>query len=370
MRVVLDHQIFSSQAFGGVSRYFSEIYSRLHGRPGLELEIVAPVHCNAYLPRVDPSFRLKVPVFPKVYRVIQPIDQLLSKPIIRRKRPDLLHETYYQYASVAPAGCPTVLTVYDVIHERYHANFRVKDETTLRKRAALRRAAHVMAISESARQDFIEFFNVPPEKISTVHLGCSLPDRSEIVVDATEPAERPYILYVGARRGYKNFDRLLEAYAASAYLKDNFDLLVFGGGPFNAQEQEAVARCGGKGRVAQRSGDDAALFGCYARAAVFVYPSSYEGFGLPPLEAMAMGCPVACTNRSSVPEVVGDAAALFDPASVDQIRVVVEELLQSAERRERLVALGYERVNLFSWDRCAEQTLRVYSQVADCRSGT
>ena len=365
MRVVFDHQIFSSQGFGGVSRYFSEVYARLRVVPGVQARIVAPIHCNAYLPGVDPGARWKVPVFPKVYRLIQPIDQLLSRPIIRHLKPTLVHETYYQYDSVAPAGCPTVLTAYDLIHERYHQNFRVRDETTLRKRAALRRAAHVIAISESARRDFIEFFNVAPEKISTVHLAASLPARAEIdTASHVAPDHRPYILYVGGRRGYKNFDRLLEAYLASASLRDHFDLVAFGGGPFNADEQAAIARGQGRGKVEQRGGSDAALFAHYACASVFAYPSLYEGFGLPPLEAMAMGCPVACTDRSSVPEVVGGAAALFDPSSVDSIRSALEGVLESPGRGEALRLLGDERVKLFTWDRCAEQTLQVYRHVA------
>jgi glycosyltransferase involved in cell wall biosynthesis len=101
----------------------------------------------------------------------------------------------------------------------------------------------------------------------------------------------------------------------------------------------------------------------YRRARLFVYPSLYEGFGIPPLEAMAMGCPVACTNTSSLPEVVGNAAALFDPESDEQIRAALEDVLFSSSRAQKLVALGLQRAQLFSWHRCAEDTLAVYRRV-------
>jgi len=367
MRIVFDHQIFSSQAVGGVSRYFVETCRRLNRIEGVSAEIVAPLHYNRYLAEEGSPKHLRIREFPKAYRFIQPIDQLISRRAIAKMRPDLVHETYYQFTSVAPHNCPTVITAYDVIHEKYHSDFRVRDNTTLRKRAAIRRAAHIIAISESTRRDYIEFFNVPEDKITTIHLGCSFAEPATNADEATAVAssERPFILYVGARKGYKNFARVLEAHFSSPILRNDYSLICFGAGDFSADESSLIAKYRGNsgGEVLHRSGADSVLNQLYRAATAFVYPSLYEGFGLPPIEAMAAGCPVACTDRSSVPEVVGDAAQLFDPESVDAIRAALEQIVLSPSLRNNMIQRGHHRAKLFTWDACVNKTLSVYRQI-------
>ena len=151
-RSVYDHQIFSSQSVGGVSRYFVELANGLSANTDIQPHILAPLHCNKYVTEVNGFSGLYIPAFPKNYRLLQPIDYLISKAYMNVVKPDLVHETYYQFHSASPKSCPTVVTAYDLIHERFHENFRIRDTTTLRKRASLRRAQHVIAISESTRQ--------------------------------------------------------------------------------------------------------------------------------------------------------------------------------------------------------------------------
>lgn len=118
------------------------------------------------------------------------------------------------------------------------------------------------------------------------------------------------------------------------------------------------------GRVEQINADDDLLAGLYKNAAAFIYPSRYEGFGIPPLEAMSMACPVICSNSSSIPEVVGNAGEYFDPDDTDTMRVAIEGVLQSNDRRESLVQKGLERCLVFSWERCATETLAIYRSMA------
>jgi glycosyltransferase involved in cell wall biosynthesis len=123
-----------------------------------------------------------------------------------------------------------------------------------------------------------------------------------------------------------------------------------------------LARAGVNQQVTQINGADVLLANCYRHATLFVYPSLYEGFGLPPLEAMSLGCPVACSNSSSIPEVVGDAAAMFDPLDPDSIRAALERVLSSANLLGEYVTRGALRSRLFSWHRCAQETIEVYRQ--------
>jgi glycosyltransferase involved in cell wall biosynthesis len=363
MKIVFDHQIFSSQKFGGVSRYFVELLNGVNKVDGVNAELVAPLHCNDYLVGDLSERKLRIRNWAKIYRVIQPINNVISRPILKFKKPDIVHETYYQYKTVAPKNTPIVLTAYDLIHEKYHSTFRVKDETTLRKRAALRRADHIIAISESTRRDYIEFFNVHPAKITTVHLASSfnlaLSNQLEYAIDV----DVPFLLYVGGRKGYKNFDAVLAAYGNSHELKSDFKLVCFGGGDFNADELVNIERLGLTQFVLYRSGADDLLRSYYRKASVFVYSSLYEGFGLPPLEAMALGCPVVCTDRSSVPEVVGDAAVLFDPTFSEAIEFAIKSVVYDSVKRKGLIASGYSQAQKFTWKSCVDKTVEIYKNV-------
>jgi glycosyltransferase involved in cell wall biosynthesis len=280
--------------------------------------------------------------------------------MLRQWSPTLVHETYYSDLDLGPKRAATVVTVYDMIYELFPGDFSPRDATSRMKRAAVDRADHVICISENTRADLIELFGVPAEKTTVVHLGFErLPThRGE---EAPLPERGPYLLYVGGRRGYKNFVAFLEAVSGSQILKSCFDIVAFGGGPFSAGEQERMERLGlGGGAVRQVSGDDRALGSLYEGATVLVYPSRYEGFGMPLLEAMAHGCPVVASSASSVPEVAGDAAEFFAPDCVEDMRRAIERVALCHERREALVQRGYVRLAGFSWGSCAAQTLAVY----------
>ncbi|MBT8060266.1 MAG: glycosyltransferase family 4 protein, partial [Gammaproteobacteria bacterium] len=176
---------------------------------------------------------------------------------------------------------------------------------------------------------------------------------------------RPYLLYVGQRDGYKNFGRLLRTWAGDSVLLGEFDLLCFGGGPWSTEERAEIGRLSlPDGRLIQAHGEDAVLVGLYQNAAAFVYPSMYEGFGIPPLEAMSQGCPVLSSNVSSMPEVLGDAAEYFPPEDRDALREALHRVLGDSERRSELQARGRERAARFTWRRCAEETLAAYRVLA------
>jgi glycosyltransferase involved in cell wall biosynthesis len=172
---------------------------------------------------------------------------------------------------------------------------------------------------------------------------------------------KPFFLHVGMRGAYKNFGNLLSAYASSPMLRRDFDLIAFGSNGFTQRENESIQDLGLTSlQVRHLSGDDALLGHLYREAVAFIYPSLYEGFGIPPLEAMGFGCPVLCGKTSSIPEVVGDAGLYFDPNRVEAIADAMERVALSAELRLDLVARGNERVRQFSWERCAAETLDVY----------
>lgn len=369
MRVNFDSQIFCSQAVGGISRYFASLAREMLALADVQPQICAPYHCNEYLDALPQSL---------VYGAHAPnthsptlkfrAASLLGTALWQRRNPsDILHRTYYYPYCHLPGPATNFVTVHDMIHEKFSPSFSKYDPIATWKKHAVAKADKIICVSENTRRDLLEHYDtVSPEKVSVTHLGFSA--FGDLI--ANEPAaafrtrvlgaDRPYILFVGHRAGYKNFAGLLQAYSNSAWLHQNFALLCFGGGAFTPAEQALIASSSAPGRVRQMGGSDAVLASCYRHAALFVYPSLYEGFGIPPLEAMSMDCPVACSNTSSIPEVVGDAAAYFDPSSVDSLRSTLENVLGASAASADLVKRGKVRLMRYSWRRCAEQTVDIY----------
>ena len=361
MRVLFDHQIFGLQKYGGISRYFCELAETLARRSDVTPAICAPLYVNAYLGKLPFGLRrgFRSPVTNRMYYLRRALHVAAEEAITRSFRPDVIHETYYARKVRGPKGVARVVTVYDMIHERFHEQFGKGDETAALKAEAVRRADHVICISECTRRDVMEILGTPRQKLSVTYLASDVPS-APMPSQAEAIASRPYILYVGHRSGYKNFWPMLRAVQSSSLLRD-FDVVCFGGGGLNPREHEELDRIGfPRERLRHVAGDDLALAGCYRAARCFVYPSLYEGFGIPPLEAMANDCPVICSDTSSIPEVVGDAGEFFDPGSTESMRSAMERVALSNSRCKELVAAGRLRRLEFSWARCAEQSLAIY----------
>ncbi len=361
MRGAYDHQIFGWQRYGGISRYFFELARHIEVHEGVDLKIISPLFVNEYLLASGlPVAGIHALQIRRTGRLYRELNRWLAPFAMRHYKPDLVHETYYSQGTVAPRRAKVVITVHDMIHELFPADFSKWDATSKEKASAVKRADHVICVSENTRKDLVRILDVDPAKTSVVHHGYELSQAPAGIRRCNEA----YILYVGSRGGYKNFDSLLQAYAASGHLHSNFRLVAFGGGPLTASEQARVETLSrGKWHVHHFSGGDDVLADLYSFAEVFVYPSRYEGFGIPPLEAMSCACPVLCSDRSSLPEVVGDAAGFFDPESVDSLIDALNQVVSDSSFRQTLINKGRLRCAEFSWKKCADETLEVYKRV-------
>jgi glycosyltransferase involved in cell wall biosynthesis len=362
MRIAFDHQVFFFQEYGGISRYCSKLAGSLNSIDGVEARVFAPLHINAYLAELPAGIVKGIDVRHrrKSKKLFRAINSAVSRVQLGLYRPSVVHETYYSQKSVAPRGVPLVVTVYDMIHERFSEKFPQKDRTSKLKRIAVERADHVICISDSTRNDLLEYFQIPDEKASVVHIGFEA-FRVQQESGSLPMGDKPYFLYVGQRSLYKNFQNFIRSFAASPELMRSYNVVCFGGGGLSEDERKLFSALKlAESQVIQAGGDDDALARCYKNAFAFVYPSLYEGFGIPPLEAMSLDCPVICSHTSSIPEVTGQAAEYFDPTSIDSIRESLEHVARSISRRNELVSLGRERYPLFTWPRCAKETLAVY----------
>lgn len=364
MKIAFDHQAFTMQRHGGVSRYFTKLAPELSNL-NQEVMIFGGLYQNHYLAELSSDLvRGKgIKSYPKRTGFIADrFNHIFTEQQILTFSPDIFHETFYTPHHPKKANCPRVVTVHDMIYELFPENFPKNKSYSRSKRRAVERADHIISVSQNTKNDLINIFNIPADKIDVVHLGIDFP---EIVEDIPYSIQKPYIMYVGDRRGYKNFELLLKVLADNSSFLSECSLLAFGGGDFTTDEKRLFSKLGLEPRyIIHKSGNDMELWKAYANATAFVYPSQYEGFGLPPLEAMSLGCPVISSNSSSMPEIIGDAAEFFDPKDPGALFKAISKVTSSLDYQEKLRALGRRRAEQFSWRLCAEQTLQVYQKLS------
>ncbi len=298
-----------------------------------------------------------------------PHKQVLWPQILRRSRADVFHSPYLSVPLMAP--CPVVLTVHDLIFERYPAYMPrawMRSYYRLLMALGIRRARHIIAVSQATADDLVHFYPVPPEKVTVIPEGVEAgfgPPTDELRLWSLchrYNLSRPFILSVGVRRPHKNLARLVEAFARLAP-ETAHDLVFVGPADprFPDEARQIVTQRGLNGRVRFLdwvSEED--LAGLYNLATFVTLPSLVEGFGLPALEAMACGTPVLAANASSLPEVVGEAGVLVDPYSVDALADAMRALLRDKTLRQHLGKAGRQRATTFTWEEAARRTLKVY----------
>ena len=272
---------------------------------------------------------------------------------------DVYHPTLYRRMPMVRARA-VVVTHHDCVHERFPEFFPDVKKVLRAKARLYAEADGIVCVSESSRQDLLRFYPVDKGKTRVVHHGLALPKSGGPDLELAQKINRDFLLTVGMRPPYKNFNRLLEAFAASG-LSESLDLLVLGGGPLTGEERRLAEKLGiAPAVVVVPQASEALLAQAYARARLFVYPSLCEGFGFPPLEAMAAGCPVAASHAPSLPEVCGEAPLYFDPEDVEAMRQALVRGASDAAWREPAVRRGREVAARYSWQRCGQQTLEFY----------
>jgi glycosyltransferase involved in cell wall biosynthesis len=302
------------------------------------------------------------------------VREQLTVPLdLRREKIDLFHAPHYVLPPLTP--CKSVVTIHDCIHLRfpqYLPNRLAYVYARSSMWVATHRAARVMTVSETSKRDILRYFHVPDSKIDVIYNAIDerllQPPAEEEIAQVQERYQLndPFVLYAGNIKPHKNLERLIEAFnVVRRGALENVKLLIIG---------DEISKYAALRRAVQRHKlhkhvrffgfvTDKTLASLYRLASVFVFPSLYEGFGLPPLEAMAAGTPVITSNVSSLPEVVGDAALLIDPYEPDEIAAAMRRVLTEPGLRDDLRARGLARVQQFSWDRSIHRVREIYGEV-------
>lgn len=379
MKVLYDYQIFSKQKYGGISRCFVELYKHLPD--ACKATIAVRETENVYareLGGVNPlgyqydhflstrhfwgkghlhlwaDYLKRIKYYPDY-------NKNYSIYLLQKGQYDVFHPTYFDdYFLPYLNGTPFVLTIHDMIPELYPQYFSGDDVQIVMKRKLAPMASAIVAVSENTKKDVMRILNVPEEKIHVVYHGSSLP-----IGIGDKIYDFPYFLFVGERGLYKNFVPFMRA--IEPLLKKYESLhVVCTGRAFSQEEESMMVEYGVKDRfVSCWVKNDNVLYSLYHNALCFVYPSEYEGFGIPILEAFQADCPVLLNNASCFPEIAGDAAFYFDMNSNDSnLAEQLERLLSmSSEEKTHLLSKQRKRLSKYSWEDSAKKMDDVYQSV-------
>ena len=356
--ILYDHQIFSEQKYGGISRYFYEIISNIIKYVDVKVSLFEGVYQNRFL------FDDQIKGFGEFYgrpmdetatygSLLYTLNNALMKECTKNSHYRIYHPTNYNDTELRNYDF-LVVTVHDLIHEVFDIS---KDFIDVKKKM-IERSDFIVAVSESTKNDLVRIYDYPENRIKVIYHANSLhiPCGSERIV------EQPYLLYVGEKSLYKNADRLIRAFAHIKQVKD-VKLVFFGGSDFSNSEKEYIRKLGVEDRVLHISGGDDTLANLYTYSEIFIYPSLYEGFGIPILEAMHYGTPVITSNTSSMPEVAGNAAYYIDPEDESSILAGIETMLESEDLRKDYTLRGLEREKQFSWEKSVRQLHDLYKEL-------
>lgn len=368
------HLLAHTRSFrrAGVSHYIEQVLVHLGARDRQNRYTIYTTRgLDATALGLPANFQVRPSRLPTINpRVRIPWEQFLAPLLVRRIGADVFHGTL----NVVPLACPipSVVTIHDLAFIRFPQTFRAYNRTYLdfATRLTARRAARILTVSEHTRREVIGLLGVPPERVVVTPNAARAHFRPPPIgaidqLRARHGLPERFLLYVGTLEPRKNLTTLLEAFAEVARRTDATLLIGGGKGWLYTPIFERLAALGLRDRVRFVGYiDEEELPLWYAAATVFVFPSIYEGFGMPPLEAMACGTPVVTSNTSSLPEVVGDAGIMVDPHDAAALAAALTQLLNDADLRADLRTRGLQRAARFTWSTTAERTLRAYEDAA------
>ena len=362
MQILFDSQIFNHQKIGGVSRYNVELIKGLR-QNGVKTILPVLLSNNKYLlnseyfPFVSSFFSEKD--FKLRNKIIGRVNRTFTDYYFARKNFDIFHPTYYERTFLSEKRLgkkPLVITVHDMINEYYGED--CLDVIAIKKELILR-ADKVIAITENTKKDILKYIDVDANKIEVVYHGANdlIEEQKPITFN-----NRPFILFVGARSGYKNFSNFIKAFAILANQNKDIDV-VCTGKKFTKDEISYFKELKIENRISQIFATDAELTYLYKNCCLFIFPSLYEGFGLPILESMSCGAPTLLSNSSCFPEIAGDSAIYFDGTCADSILDTISKVLTDDSLKTELRIKGYKRVKGFTWEKTAQKTLSLYKEL-------
>jgi glycosyltransferase involved in cell wall biosynthesis len=374
LQIVVDGSVFNLQPYGGISNAFNETLPRIC-ELNADVDIYLVLRPQIVSRNIPEHLRIKKIIIPPIntlrprriwrYFTSPSLNHFYKKQIITcfvsdRKR-TIYHSTYFE--TMPGWHGPQVVSVYDLIHEKYPHLFRenIGPETT-KKALAIRSANWLLCISETTRNDLLEYYGISENKTQVIHLS-----HNKIYSRRIEPRittiDFPFILYIGNRGRYKGFEDFLDAYSRWKYNKDIH--IIVTGPDWNLEEIGRIRELNLENKITLMPNiSDDIQCDLYNQALAFVYPSYYEGFGIPLLEAMACACPIVASKIPSTLEIAENIPFYFNSGKLDELNNALNQAI-SVEKNSNRVEQGLKRSQQFSWDITARKTLEFYRRIIE-----
>lgn len=361
MRILYDYQIMLEQKYGGISRCFCELAARNKKMYNDKVSIVAIGSKNYYLEELLGYKAIDFGQWPfasEIKKEFIKVNQMIVKKLCSRGRVDILHSTWYDPYLLNINNCRQVITIHDMIPEKIPGYKADRNFIRVKKRL-MQKADKIIAVSAHTKKDILELYpEIQEDKIEVVHNGGCI---QRIPLKCRYKLPDKYILYVGARGNYKNFRNFVKAVKVLMQKYEDIFLVCAGGGSFTEDEKRML------GNVVHRSfqfnADDGGLAYLYRHAVEFVFPSKYEGFGIPIVEAFSCCCPVVLGSASCFLEIAEDAALYFDSDNINDMTEKMELFIVDSAVRKQFAKKGYYRSKLFTWERNAREIHQIYQNM-------
>lgn len=374
MTILYDHQAFQMQEYGGISKVYCEMIPLLKKYCNCNISVKYSnnqylhnthiVKGIKYLKKYNIPFLSKLSLYQTdfVQRIVynKNRNKTISIRSLKKQQFDVFEPTFFDpYFLDYLNGKPFVLQIHDMIPELFPMYFEKQHPQIINKRILSPLAAHIHTPSQKTKDDLVNILNIDPSKITVIPHGWSpLP-----TPNTDRPINHPYILFIGERSGYKNFSKALHEFTIIKQKEGDLHLICTGK-DFSIDEIKEISQIGLTDSIHHFYASESMLSTMYYHAEAFIYPSAYEGFGLPILEAWSLDCPVFLNNASCFPEIAGDAAVYFDIEQTGDLAEKMISFLHSSEKDKlKLITKQSNRLKLYSWDKTAQLLYEMYSRI-------
>ena len=361
MKIRFNHTIFSQEKTGGISRYFVSLIKELI-KTKADVKVITFLHKNRFLNTLPKKYYngFYLPNYPSL-KFVEKLNNIKFNNSIKENN-FIIHDTYYSPLIIKPRNSKKIITVHDLIHEKFKEFYRNHNLEIKKKKEAFKDCDYFICISENTKKDLIHFYNIETSRIKVIYHGAN--HLSEEFSDIHYDNDNPFILFVGKREKYKNFKFLLEGYSKSSIINKNFRLICFGGEKFNSDERSLIEELNISEKIFQINGDDNLLKSFYSKANALIVPSLYEGFGFSILEAMRLKCPIFCSEIDIFKEICNDNAIYFNPKNIDDFINKIETFLWKESYLKEITLKAYKESKDFTWKKNCEETLKIYKKLS------
>ena len=360
MQVLIHNSLFFHQRYGGVSRYSSCLSKGLIDKE-INLSLIAPIFKNKYIKNIQ---KLKIhgiyiSRYPNL-KILRKINDNLVDYYKDSLKADIIHDTYYP-TNYNRNSKKKILTIHDTIHEKFSNIYKI-DYIDIRKKL-IKNIDLFICVSQNTRNDFIEYYNIPNDRVFVIPHGHEhLTDTVSFDISNEKITNKPFILYVGGRLRYKNFKVLIEAYSKIKEIKNNYNIVCYGGEKITKEELTFFRKLGIEKNIIKIDGSDSLLKSLYKNSKLLVSTSLYEGYGLNILEAISADCPILVNNINVYKDIYKDSINYYDYNNLDHLVNKLQEILINNKyiiNKEHTVNVLKEN----NWKKCADSTIDLYKKI-------